>query len=517
MFSAPRPVRIGFLHTGTVVGFRFNPSWLLAALLLLPGCASRYFRPAGPPPAEPVAHALADLRWHEYWTGLIFNRDKVGFTHTVLTPMPEEPGRYQIHSEASLLIRLIGFGKRIQLRADDLVDADLTLVRFDYDYNIDGNALQISGTQQNGLLRATIRNAGRATEQVLHAKSPIYPASVLDLYSVVNGLSVGAAYRFTVYSGETQSLLDVSQRVEGYESSDLFLGNAFKVRTSAVGHNVTTWIDATGKPLLELALEGVMMSALEGESEAKRYLTLAALNKRDTLIDFSLIQPDRPIPDPRHTTRLRIAISGAPAAPPTSAAQRCEPDGGGWICDLIAGASSPETAPKTDYLQPTVTLPSDAPAIRDLAHSIAGTASSPEEQIRDLLSWIQKNIERAPVDSFSALDVLQTKQAECQGHAYLYTALARSLGIPTRVVNGLVYSEQFKGFLYHSWSESVVDGRWQAVDPSFGQPVADATHIMVVEGDSAADLLPLIDWVGKVQIRVLTIEPRASPRAPLTR
>jgi transglutaminase-like putative cysteine protease len=111
------------------------------------------------------------------------------------------------------------------------------------------------------------------------------------------------------------------------------------------------------------------------------------------------------------------------------------------------------------------------------------------------------------------LDVLQTKQAECQGHAYLYTAFARSLGIPTRVVSGLVYSEQFKGFLYHSWSESVVDGRWQAVDPSFGQTVADATHIMVVEGDSAADLLPLIDWVGKVRIRVLAIEPDA-PRAP---
>jgi len=495
-----------------VLRSRCNPGWLwlLAALLLLPGCASRYFRSAGPPPAEPAGHALTDLRWHEYWTGIIFNGDKVGFTHTALRPIPEQPGRYQIHSEASLLIRLLGFRKRIQLRADDVVNDDLTLVRFDYEYNIDGNALQISGTQQDGWLRATIRNAGRATDQVLHANSSIYPASVLDLYPVVNGLKLGAAYRFTAYSGETQSLLDVRQSVEGYESSDLFLGNAFKVRTSAVGHNVTTWIDATGKPLLELALEGVMISALEGESEAKRYLTLAALNKRDTLIDFSLIKPDRPIPDPRHTTHLRIAISGAPAAPPGSAAQRCEPAGGGWTCDINAGAWSADMVPPEEYLTPTVAVPSDTSAVRDLAHSIAGTAPTREEQIRQLLSWIQKNIERAPVDSFSALDVLQTRQAECQGHAYLYTAFARSLGIPTRVVNGLVYSEQFKGFLYHSWTESVVDGRWQAVDPSFGQTVADATHIMVVEGDSAADLMPLIDWVGKVRIRILALEPDAS-------
>ena len=86
--------------------------------------------------------------------------------------------------------------------------------------------------------------------------------------------------------------------------------------------------------------------------------------------------------------------------------------------------------------------------------------------------------------------------------ASLYTAFARALGIPTRVVNGLVYSERFQGFLYHAWAESFVDGRWQAVDPTFAQAQADATHIMVVEGESAADVLPLIEWVGKVRIRI---------------
>lgn len=282
---------------------------LLAALLVLSGCASRYFHAAGPPPAEPARHALADLRWREYWTGIIFNGDKIGFTHLAVTPVPDQPGQYLIHSEASLLIRLLGFGKRIQLRGDDVVNEDLTLVRFDYDYQIDGNELQISGTQHGGRLLATIRNAGRTSEQVLQAKDPLYPASVIDLYPVVNGLRLGAEYRFQVYSGETQSLLAVRQSVKGDESSVLFTGNAYKVSTSAIGHSATTWIDASGKPLLEMALNGVLISALEWESEAKRYLALAALNKRDTLVDFSLVKPDRPIADPRRTTHLRSAIS----------------------------------------------------------------------------------------------------------------------------------------------------------------------------------------------------------------
>jgi hypothetical protein len=489
--------------------------WLLAAVLLLPGCASRYFRAAGPPPVEPARHALADLRWHEYWTGIIFNGDKLGFTHTAVKPIYGEPGRYEIRSEASLLIRLIGFGKRIQLHAVDVVDADLTLVRFDYDYNIDGNALQISGMRDGGKLHTIVKNAGRTSEQVIHASTAIYPTSVMDLYPVVNGLKLGAQYRFQAYSGETQTLLDVRQSVEGYETSDLFMGSAYKVRTSATGHNVTTWIDKSGLPLLELALEGVMISALEGESEARRYLALAALNKRDTLIEFSLVKPDRPIPDPRRTSRMRVAMSGVPVPPPASAAQRCEPAGGGWVCNIIAGAdaSLPGAAtPAEDDLGSTVTVPADTRALRELAHDIAGEAPTPEEQMRRLLAWIHTHIERAPVDSFSALDVLQTRQAECQGHAYLYSAFARSLGIPTRVVSGLVYSEQFKGFLYHSWSISFVNGHWRAVDPSFNQIEADATHITVAEGDSAADLLPLIEWVGKVRIRVLETEPLATRR-----
>jgi len=126
--------------------------------------------------------------------------------------------------------------------------------------------------------------------------------------------------------------------------------------------------------------------------------------------------------------------------------------------------------------------------------------------IEKLVGWIQANIRREAVDVFSALDVLDGKKAECQGHAYLYAAFARSLNIPTRVVNGLVYVEEAQGFLYHSWNESLVDGRWQPIDPTFGQAVADATHVKLVEGESTADLTPLLDVIGRIKARVISYE-----------
>ena len=108
---------------------------------------------------------------------------------------------------------------------------------------------------------------------------------------------------------------------------------------------------------------------------------------------------------------------------------------------------------------------------------------------------------------FSALDVLVTRKAECQGNTYLYAAFARSLGIPTRVVNGLVYSETFgDGFLYHTWAESHLDGRWIPVDPTFGQVNADATHIKLLEGESLVELAPMVSLMGRLKAKVVEVE-----------
>jgi len=94
------------------------------------------------------------------------------------------------------------------------------------------------------------------------------------------------------------------------------------------------------------------------------------------------------------------------------------------------------------------------------------------------------------------------RSGNCQSHARLYTALARASGIPTRFVSGLV-SQDGKGFLYHSWAESWVDGGWQVVDPTFNQPKADVSHLALFEGDGAADLAPLVSIIGRIRLQVV--------------
>jgi hypothetical protein len=69
------------------------------------------------------------------------------------------------------------------------------------------------------------------------------------------------------------------------------------------------------------------------------------------------------------------------------------------------------------------------------------------------------------------------------------------------VVNGLVYSSQFKGFVYHAWTEVYV-GEWRALDPTFGQEIVDATHIKLAEGGYEGSV-KLMEFIGKVKIDIL--------------
>ena len=466
---------------------RLRRGILLAAVVVLAsGCAGRYFHDAGPPPPPP-RYTLASLPDQEIWTGIVFNGAKVGFSHLRIEPFAENKA-HRLRSEATIRLRFLGFDKNILLRAEDFVRDDLSLIRFSYDYHIDGSDLRVRGEVAGKQLHVDIVSGRVPTRQAL-------------------GLQIGREHRFMTYNGEVQQLGEVRQRVESFERSSLFEGSAFKVETDLMGLKTTTWIDTQGRPVLELGLNGVMVSALEDEATAKAYLASAALNKDDVIIQWSLVRTDRPLPEARATRRLRVAVENAPGAVPSSARQKCVRDERETVCDIAAANPAAALASdKNAFLQSSLTVQSGDASIRALARTILSDLPPAADRIEALLKWLERNIRKEAADVFSALDALQLKRAECQGHAYLYAALARAAGIPTRVANGLVYSPDHEGFLYHTWAESLVDGAWQAVDPTFDQRSADATHLALVYGETPAELLPLVDWVGKTRIRVLATE-----------
>ena len=101
-----------------------------------------------------------------------------------------------------------------------------------------------------------------------------------------------------------------------------------------------------------------------------------------------------------------------------------------------------------------------------------------------------------------SVEILQKRKGDCNEHAVLFAALTRAAGVPVKVVLGLVYLDG--RFYYHAWDEIYSDG-WIAVDPTFGQFPADATHIKLLEGDISRST-DIIRVVGKIQLNVLYYE-----------
>jgi transglutaminase-like putative cysteine protease len=152
-------------------------------------------------------------------------------------------------------------------------------------------------------------------------------------------------------------------------------------------------------------------------------------------------------------------------------------------------------------LEPTIFIQSDAPEIIAKARAIVGDERDALKVSNALVKWVYENLTKRFCASFSnAIDVLKAGGGDCTEHSALYVALARAVGLPAREVSGIVYSGEGGGFYYHQWAEAFV-GKWIAVDPTFGQFQADATHIEFASGDLLSQA-KLINLVGNLKIKI---------------
>ncbi len=487
----------------------------LCCLLLLSSCASIYFRPTTPPGEPHHISELGALPFKEIWSGFVFNGEKVGFTHLKIEPL-DKGTLFCITSEAYMHIRFLGVQKKVDIRSRDIVRPDLTLVSFHYEQRMDEKVLVLDGELVDGSLK-TVQGGGDKTKTFdEHVEGPLYPSSIINLYPVLHGLSIGANYSYRVFDPQVQAVAEVTQSVASFEqSTKLLLEPSFKVQTRLHGHQVSSWINLRGETIFETAMGGTLITYKEKEESARRYLTEASLNKKDLLLDFSLIRTATSIPCPRDATYMELALAGMPEdlpllQGPGQHVNKREINGKRVaVYEVRSGLEGYETAgdayidrrERLKYLTSSYHIESQHPEIKRTAKKVVAGANTPLEKVRALVRWVSDAVEDEVEESVSALEVLHHRKGECQAHTLLYTALARASGIPTRLVGGLVYAEDM-GFLYHAWAESYVDG-WVAVDPTFNQVGVDATHIKLVEGGSWISLLQIGHVIGKIEADVI--------------
>lgn len=194
------------------------------------------------------------------------------------------------------------------------------------------------------------------------------------------------------------------------------------------------------------------------------------------------------------------------------------------VYDVTVNAPQPhgEGGPTADDTAANPWVQSTAPEVVALASQIVGNASNDLQRMRRLRSYLTNHLEPSGMDVgyASALDTIHSGRGDCTEHAVLLTAFARSLGIPSRVVTGLVYADRYAGatrvFVPHTWTQAWIDDRWVSFDSA--ERRFDSTHIALSVGDGDPwRFYSAINLLGSITIKDAAAPPTDMRLAPVHR
>lgn len=495
--------------------FSYKVLFAILASALLTGCLI-----PGPKPFENSREktkvislngykTLGALPFAEAWYGMYFQDEKVGYSHFKIQ---RAGSNFKIMVESEMRLKSLKTINKLHTSEKVMVKPDLTLISFESRVVKNGKKLRINGRVERDEYALTMETGGERIDKTFGLdERPLLHSSAIALYPAIHGLEDGEFYSFQVFKTESLKLVKVEQQVFMVRGTPGPNNAVWRVRNQFGNATVMSWLNKEGMVVIEKAVSGNLITILEDEETAKSLPTKDS-EKRDLVTDWSLIRVDKEIRAPGKITYLRLSINGlqkgsipqdhrqeivsAPQSSDVELVVRAE--------DLSLATRSvigKMSGPRDRFLKPTYRIQSQHKEIIAQAKKIIADSKTKKEKITDLVRWTSKHIKDKPKDSLTALSTLRSKEGECEAHANLYTALARSVNIPTRLVHGLVYAEEI-GFLYHAWAESYLNG-WVAVDPTLGQIPADATHIKLFTGPMEDNAALLNSMVGKIKIKTL--------------
>lgn len=453
--------------------------------------------------------SLAQFPFKEAWYGMYFQDEKVGYSHFQIQPSGLN---FKISSDSILRLTAMKKTNEIQMKEKVVVRPDLTLVSFESLVRQNDKDLRVVGRSLGDRFLVDLIVEGERNSREYPIQGPLYHKSTIALVSSLKGLADGRTYSLPVFSPDTQGVQRVEQRISRVKGQLGPENASWNVKNQYGRAIVDSWLDKKGLPVMERGQEGLLVTMIEDESAARKFREKKGPGK-DLALDFGLVGVSKPIPHPESVRSLKIKMSGIdPSFIPDDHRQRVSrgPEGASKGFQVAIRVEDPASFAGTGRtpgaesfqadLASTQTIQSDHPDIVAQAKRIVSDRDPDVQKVTKLARWTSTNIKHSMKDSFTALSVLRAGEGECQAHANLYAALARSQKIPTRVLTGLVFTPDV-GFLYHAWAESYVNG-WIAVDPTLNQVPADATHIKITAGDSPDAAASVLRMVGKVKIDV---------------
>ena len=472
------------------------------------------------PTLQPGQVAITSEEPREAWMGVFLNSARNEEGHTVES---QQVGRVHFASrpetreglagaalelDAEVHLNLLSKATDLYLEGSVWRPRDVPRAVFEFEVRSADYDFQVAGEVAEGMLRAQVTSVGETLPLEMPVDDGVLFGSGMGTALQFPVLEVGEEYRLESFDPLTLSKGTAKVRCVAKEVLSLREGpvETSRLEVEMSGIRSLAWVDEFGEVVRAETPVGLVLERLPpSDGSAEVDLAAASGSAGEDLLGLTAIEPtgERPF---RGARDMVFAVSGLEGIDlPLDRVQQSLGEGKLRISTppepVAVGAGTVE-----GYLASDAFVQSDHPNIRQQARSIVGDEEDPWQQALKIHEWVFVRLEKEAVVSVpSALEVLARRRGDCNEHTVLFTALARSIGLPTRIAIGLVWSDDLGGFYYHAWPEVHLSEGWVWLDPTLGQPRADATHIKLLNGgiETWPQILP---FLGRLEIDVLSIE-----------
>lgn len=461
-------------------------------------------------PDDVVARLLADFA-QDAWYGVYFGGRKVGHVHA-FRKRDDDPDRanapWLVAFELSMRFEAGLGGPSNELRGGEMrwyeLKSPYRLISTDYVQKGMQFNEERSARRDGADFMVSRRLAdGAVEEKRLPASAETLGAQFLMAVPDNAVLAEGARTTVAMWNWEGQkdelvSVAHIANRVlmrAGVEQTITELD----ITWPSIGVPARTIVGAGG-----LVLESTLGPALVMKLE-ERDVAISGIEGLDVV--STAVPSPVALGNPGRVDRLDYRVKlKVDLSIPSDAAQRViAGDDGSFVIERRReGDREPARSGEAErWLQSDPMMDSDHPGIIAAAKKILGdTAPAGEEAVSRIARWVFSALDKRLATHLPAASViLEKKFGDCTEHTWLAVALLRVSGMPARVVYGIAYTGDLERvFAYHAWVEVIIDGHWVAVDPTWGQDAADATHLKF--GHEAGGVAPFLDALEIISVSV---------------
>ncbi len=437
----------------------------------------------------------------ESYLGVYFTGQRIGYVQNRLSP---NDNGFTLNQKAHLNIKVLGEVQPIKMSLVAQLDVYLHLIDFSFSFSSPFYKMNATGKAAGRRIDFTLHTGKDTITDSLLLSKPAMLATNQRAYLLKEGLEKGDKFKIPFFDPFSLSGQDSTLEYKG-EEKILLKGRVHLLHhfvESVSGIRVNSWLDNNGRVIKEESPAGFVFLA------EPKFQALAIGETKSDLLKSVAVPLTGKMPDLVSAKALRLKIS----LPKDNG---FELSGGrqDYLDNVLTITKErlPETTINQCRNQPQwlVASPYIQTKHQDivaLSTSLTSTNTNQLAQVKQIANWIEQNIEKRPVVGIpDAVTTLHNKKGDCNEHAALFTALARSIGIPTKIAAGLVFMQG--SFYYHAWNEVCLDENWYSIDTTTNQFPTDVSHVKFIEGETK-EMLAIGGLINNLSIEVVETSTR---------